>query len=175
MNSTSSKKKQNSKPPLPAHQRYQQYTRAASTYDISPKNFPSNALAIVKKLLNHGYEAYLVGGCLRDLMLGQKAKDVDIATNAHPEEIQKIFGRQCRLIGRRFRLAHVMFGREICEVSTFRADHQNQMSEKISKTSEAGMLLRDNVYGTLREDAERRDFTVNAFYKIRLMIFYRII
>lgn len=164
VHSTSSKKKQNGKPSLSAHQSYQQYTRDASRYDISPKNFPSNALAIVKKLLNNGYEAYLVGGCLRDLMLGQKAKDVDIATNAHPEEIQKIFGRQCRLIGRRFRLAHVMFGREIYEVSTFRAGHQDQMSEKISKTSEAGMLLRDNVYGTLREDAERRDFTVNAFY-----------
>lgn len=158
------KKKSHSKRMLPSHQRYQQYTRDAGKYGISPKNFPTNALAIVKKLLDSGYEAYLVGGCLRDLMLGQKSKDVDIATSAHPEEIQKIFGRQCRLIGRRFRLAHVMFGREIYEVSTFRADHQRHMSEKISKTSESGMLLRDNVYGTLREDAERRDFTVNAFY-----------
>lgn len=105
-----------------------------------------------------------MGGCIRDLLLEHKSKDVDIATNARPEEIQKIFGRQCRLIGRRFRLAHIVYGREIYEVATFRAEHHSNTTEKMSKTNEAGMLLRDNVYGTLRQDAERRDFSVNALY-----------
>lgn len=140
------------------------HTVNASHYGISPKDFPTNAISIVKKLLNNGYEAYIVGGCIRDLLLGQKAKDFDIATNARPEEIQKIFGRQSRLIGRRFRLAHIVYGREIYEVATFRAEHHTNATDKMSKTNEAGMLLRDNVYGTLREDAERRDFSVNALY-----------
>lgn len=106
----------------------------------------------------------MVGGCIRDMLMAHKAKDFDIATNAKPEEIQKLFGRQCRIIGRRFRLAHLVFGREIYEVATFRADHQSSNNDNHSKTSETGMLLRDNVYGTLREDAERRDFSVNALY-----------
>lgn len=106
----------------------------------------------------------MVGGCIRDLLMSKKAKDFDIATNAKPEEIQKLFGRQCRIIGRRFRLAHISFGREIYELATFRADHQNSNNDNLSRTSESGMLLRDNVYGTLREDAERRDFSVNALY-----------
>lgn len=118
----------------------------------------------MNKLQRSGYEAYIVGGCLRDLLLYKKPKDFDIATNARPDEIKRIFGRQCRLIGRRFRLAHIMFGRELYEVATFRASHQNHRNENISKTSNEGMLLRDNVYGTLEEDAERRDFSVNAFY-----------
>ena len=105
-----------------------------------------------------------MGGCVRDLLLGRKPKDFDISTNARPEEVQKIFGRQCRLVGKRFRLAHVVFGREIFEVATFRANHENHSNDKISKVSDEGMLLRDNVYGSLREDAERRDFSVNAFY-----------
>lgn len=136
----------------------------AKNYGIFPHLFPTNALNIVSKLQRNGFEAYLVGGCIRDLLLGEKAKDVDIATNARPEEIQRIFGRQCRLIGRRFRLAHIMFGREIYEVATFRASHHENASEKMSKTSENGMLLRDNVYGNLEQDAERRDFSVNALY-----------
>lgn len=146
------------------HILHKQFTVNASQYGISPKDFPNNAISIVNKLLKNGYEAYIVGGCIRDLLLEHKSKDVDIATNARPEEIQKIFGRQCRLIGRRFRLAHIVYGREIYEVATFRAEHQSSNNEKISKTNEAGMLLRDNVYGTLREDAERRDFSVNALY-----------
>ncbi|AAP95534.1 polynucleotide adenylyltransferase PcnB [[Haemophilus] ducreyi] len=147
-----------------AHQLHKKFTVSANHYQIYPKDFPKNALAIVEKLDKAGYEAYLVGGCIRDLLLGHKAKDVDIATNAKPEEIQKIFGRQCRLIGRRFRLAHIVFGREIYEVATFRADHSITASDKISKISDQGMLLRDNVYGSLSDDAERRDFTVNALY-----------
>ncbi|QLB21258.1 poly(A) polymerase [Vespertiliibacter pulmonis] len=149
---------------LPSHILHKKFTFNANHYNISPKNFPNNAIAIVNKLNKAGYEAYLVGGCIRDLLLQSPSKDIDIATNARPEEIQKIFGRQCRIIGRRFRLAHIVYGREIYEVATFRAEHQNNNNEKISKTSTEGMILRDNVYGTLREDAERRDFSVNALY-----------
>lgn len=148
----------------PSHLIHKKFTVNAAQYGISPKNFPKNALSIVDKLHLAGYEAYIVGGCIRDLLLEKKAKDFDIATNARPEEIQRIFGRQCRLIGRRFRLAHIVYGREIFEVATFRAGHTSQSNDKISKVSDEGMLLRDNVYGTLRDDAERRDFTVNSLY-----------
>ncbi|MDE4019784.1 polynucleotide adenylyltransferase PcnB [Glaesserella parasuis] len=161
---TSKKKSNHKQQAVPSHILHKKFTQPAGHYGISPKDFPSNAIAIINKLQKNGYEAYMVGGCIRDLLLGQKAKDFDIATNARPEEIQKIFGRQCRLIGRRFRLAHIVFGREIYEVATFRADHHSNATEKMSKTSEAGMLLRDIVYGPLREDGERLDFSVNAFY-----------
>ncbi len=98
-------------------------------------------------------------------MLGLKPKDFDIATNATPEEIKGLF-RNCRLIGRRFRLAHIVFGREIIEVATFRGHHdeKDQQDKKTSKQSEHGMLLRDNIYGSIEEDAQRRDFTINALY-----------
>jgi len=136
----------------------------ASMHGITPRMFNRNALTVVEKLQRQGYEAYVVGGCLRDLLLGKKPKDFDVATNARPEQIQAVFQRQCRLVGRRFRLAHVMFGREIIEVATFRASHAEHHNEKLAKQSEEGMLLRDNVYGTLEQDAERRDFSVNALY-----------
>ncbi|EEY46181.1 poly(A) polymerase [Vibrio mimicus VM223] len=111
-----------------------------------------------------GFEAFLVGGGVRDLLLGGKPKDFDVATNATPEQLRQLF-RNCRLIGRRFRLAHIMFGRDIVEVATFRGHHQEtSQSQNIAAQSEAGMLLRDNVYGTIDEDAERRDFTINAMY-----------
>lgn len=155
-------KKQQDNPP--SHLLHKKFAVNASQYGISPKDFPKNAISIVDKLQIAGYEAYIVGGCIRDLLLEKKPKDFDIATNARPEEIQRIFGRQCRLIGRRFRLAHIVYGREIFEVATFRAGHEPHRNDKISKVSDEGMLLRDNVYGTLREDAERRDFTVNALY-----------
>ncbi|MES9845810.1 MAG: polynucleotide adenylyltransferase PcnB [Candidatus Sedimenticola sp. 6PFRAG5] len=113
------------------------------------------------RLRNAGYEAHLVGGGVRDLLLGREPKDFDIATDAHPEEVKKVF-RNCRLIGRRFRLAHVHFGREIIEVATFRS--MQEPGEAGDRESENGMLLRDNVYGTIEEDALRRDFTVNALY-----------
>lgn len=114
------------------------------------------------RLNGAGFEAYLVGGGVRDLLLGGKPKDFDVATNATPEQIRQLF-RNCRLIGRRFRLAHIMFGRDIIEVATFRGHHQEN-NKQIASQSEAGMLLRDNVYGTIDEDAERRDFTINAMY-----------
>ncbi len=148
---------------LPSHILHKEFTVSAKKYGISNRDFSQNAQSIVNKLSRNGFETYLVGGCVRDLLLGKKPKDIDIATNARPEEIKRIFGRQCRLIGRRFRLAHIICGREIYEVATFRGNHDNA-NEKISKTSEQGMLLRDNVYGSLREDAERRDFSVNALY-----------
>lgn len=129
---------------------------------ISRRQISDNALKVLYRLHSSGFDAFLVGGGVRDLLLSQHPKDFDIATNATPEQIRKLF-RNCRLIGRRFRLAHVMFGREIIEVATFRGHHQENDSQ-ISSQSEAGMLLRDNVYGTIDEDAERRDFTVNAMY-----------
>lgn len=98
---------------------------------------------------------------MRDLLLGREPKDFDIATDAHPEDVKKVF-RNCRLIGRRFRLAHVHFGREVIEVATFRAGHD--VSDKGDQESESGRLLRDNVYGSIEDDALRRDFTVNALY-----------
>ncbi|SHF54285.1 polynucleotide adenylyltransferase PcnB [Vibrio gazogenes] len=131
-------------------------------HKISRKQISESALKVLYRLQSSGYEAYLVGGGVRDLLLGESPKDFDITTNATPEQVRKLF-RNCRLIGRRFRLAHVMFGREIVEVATFRGHHQENDRQKSSQ-SEAGMLLRDNVYGTIDEDAERRDFTVNAMY-----------
>lgn len=114
------------------------------------------------RLHNAGFDAFLVGGGVRDLLLGEQPKDFDIATNATPEEVKQLF-RNCRLIGRRFRLAHIMFGRDIIEVATFRGHHQ-EPAKHVSAQSKEGMLLRDNVYGSVDEDAERRDFTINAMY-----------
>ncbi|OOF47313.1 poly(A) polymerase [Rodentibacter trehalosifermentans] len=136
----------------------------ASQFGIHPRMFSRHALTVVEKLQRQGFEAYIVGGCIRDLLLGKQPKDFDVATNARPEQIQKIFQRQCRLVGRRFRLAHIMFGRDIIEVATFRAGHNDARSEHQAKQNDAGMLLRDNVYGTVEQDAERRDFTINALY-----------
>lgn len=132
-----------------------------SSHTISRRDISVSALKVLNRLNNLGYEAYLVGGCVRDLLLNQKPKDFDIATNATPEEVQKAF-RNCRLIGRRFRLAHILFGREIIEVATFRSGLSDD--SKRSSASESGLLLRDNVYGTIEEDAQRRDFTINSLY-----------
>ena len=116
-----------------------------------------DALKIVKKLNKTGYEAYLVGGCIRDLLLGYEPKDFDIATNATPEQIQKLFKRS-RIIGRRFKLVHIMFSaRKFIEVATFRSGRSNPTSTK-------GMVLRDNFYGSLEDDVFRRDFTINGLY-----------
>ncbi|MCL5261643.1 MAG: polynucleotide adenylyltransferase PcnB [Gammaproteobacteria bacterium] len=113
------------------------------------------------RLKNAGFQAYLVGGAVRDLLLEIIPKDFDIATDAHPEEVRKLF-RNCILIGKRFRLAHIRFGAEIIEVATFRAHQVESSGER--QHSEHGMILRDNVYGTIEEDVWRRDFTVNALY-----------
>ncbi|MBY6198610.1 polynucleotide adenylyltransferase PcnB [Vibrio hangzhouensis] len=138
----------------------QVYTR--EEHNISRKQISDNALKVLYRLNGAGFDAYLVGGGVRDLLLGEQPKDFDIATNATPEQIKKLF-RNCRLIGRRFRLAHIMFGRDIIEVATFRGHHQEQ-EKNVSQQSKEGMLLRDNVYGSIDEDAERRDFSINAMY-----------
>ncbi|MDN3609074.1 polynucleotide adenylyltransferase PcnB [Vibrio ostreicida] len=131
-------------------------------HNISRKQISDNALKVLYRLHGAGFDAFLVGGGVRDILLGQQPKDFDIATNATPEQIRHLF-KNCRLIGRRFRLAHIMFGRDIIEVATFRGHHQ-ETTKNVSQQSKDGMLLRDNVYGTIDEDAERRDFTVNAMY-----------
>ncbi len=118
-----------------------------------------NAVSVISVLHEAGFQAYLVGGCVRDLLLGRQPKDYDIATDARPEEIKSNF-RSCFLIGRRFRIAHVRLNREVFEVTTFRGQEAHGDTE----VSEHGILLADNFYGTLEEDALRRDFTVNALY-----------
>lgn len=115
----------------------------------------------MQRLKKANFEAYLVGGCVRDLLLGREPKDFDVATNASPEQVKQVF-RNCRIIGRRFRLAHVFFGRDIIEVATFRGSEAEESERQV--VHEDGRLLRDNVFGTLEEDVWRRDFTVNALY-----------
>ncbi|MGA9422338.1 MAG: polynucleotide adenylyltransferase PcnB, partial [Rhodanobacteraceae bacterium] len=131
-----------------------------SAHSISRKNISHGALRVLYGLHEAGYDAFLVGGAVRDLLLGGHPKDFDIATNAEPEQVRALF-RNCRLIGRRFRLAHVMFGREIVEVATFRGVGEGVNGDRHMV---AGRLIRDNVYGSIEEDAIRRDFTVNALY-----------
>lgn len=131
---------------------------------ISRKDISENALKVMYRLNKAGYEAWLVGGGVRDLLLGKKPKDFDVTTNATPEQVRKLF-RNCRLVGRRFRLAHVMFGPEIIEVATFRGHHEGNISDRTtSQRGQNGMLLRDNIFGSIEEDAQRRDFTINSLY-----------
>lgn len=131
---------------------------------ISRKDISENALKVLYRLNKAGYEAYLVGGGVRDLLLGKKPKDFDVTTSATPEQVRKLF-RNCRLVGRRFRLAHVMFGPEIIEVATFRGHHDGSPADRAtSQRGENGMLLRDNIFGSIEEDAQRRDFTINSLY-----------
>lgn len=132
-----------------------------SEHNISRTNISENAVKVLYRLRSAGYQAHLVGGGVRDLLLGREPKDFDIATDAHPEDVRRVF-RNCRLIGRRFRLAHVHFGREIIEVATFRS--MQDVSGPGDRQANNGMLVRDNVYGTIEEDALRRDFTINALY-----------
>lgn len=131
---------------------------------ISRKDISENALKVLYRLNKAGYDAYLVGGGVRDLLLGKKPKDFDVTTSATPDQVRKLF-RNCRLVGRRFRLAHVMFGPEIIEVATFRGHHDEQQTDRtISQRGQNGMLLRDNIFGSIEEDAQRRDFTINSLY-----------
>ncbi len=135
-------------------------------HNVSRSAISEPAKKVLHRLNKAGYDAYLVGGGVRDILLGGKPKDFDIATNATPEEVHELF-RNSRLIGRRFRIVHVVFGREIIEVTTFRGNATNtddDAPDDDRKTSEHGLLLRDNVYGTQEEDALRRDFTINALY-----------
>ena len=143
-------------------------------HPISRKQITPNALKVLYRFKEAGFHAFLVGGGVRDLMLGNKPKDFDIATNAIPEEIKRLF-KNARIIGRRFKIVHIRFGREIIEVTTFRAHHdpQNEIADDASRRqirgldsahSSSGMILRDNVYGDIDQDALQRDFTVNALY-----------
>ena len=138
----------------------------SSQHSLQRSQFSRYAVNIVERLQNAGYQAYLVGGCVRDLMLHIEPKDFDVATSATPEQVRAEF-RNARIIGRRFKLVHIHFGREIIEVATFRANHPVDDEDEDSNQSsrnESGRILRDNVYGTLEEDAQRRDFTINALY-----------
>src|SRR6476620_2996066 len=134
---------------------------ARDAHPISRKDISPNALRVLYRLREGGFGAYLVGGAVRDLLVGGHPKDFDVATSATPEQVKALF-RNCRLLGRRFRLAHVVYGREIIEVATFRANADDGSGDR--ETHEGGRLLRDNVYGTIEEDAIRRDFTANALY-----------
>src|SRR5512136_675087 len=127
-------------------------------HTVSRKAIDADALKILYRLKNHGFVAYLVGGGVRDLLLGRKPKDFDIGTSAHPQQVKRLF-KNCFIVGRRFRLCHVRFGKKIVEVSTFRRQAEPEGEETL--------IRRDNTFGTPEEDAFRRDFTVNAlFYDI---------
>lgn len=154
-------------------------------HPISRKQISPNAVRVLYKLAEAGHHGFLVGGGVRDLLLGKSPKDFDIATDASPEQLKSLF-RNARIIGRRFKIIHLRFGREIIEVTTFRAPHdtENKIADNVprrriqnqdSAHSTAGMILRDNVYGNIDEDALRRDFTINALYytidKFRILDF----
>lgn len=126
-----------------------------SEHDIDPTLIEREAIAVINKLKQAGYSAYLVGGSVRDLLAKKNPKDFDISTSARPEEIKSLFGRQCLLIGRRFRLAHIRFGHKVLEVSTFRSGEN---------TTEGELITHDNIWGTEEEDVLRRDFTINGLY-----------
>ena len=132
-----------------------------SRHGLSRDRISSSARRVTTTLQEHGYAAYVVGGATRDLLLGLKPKDFDVATSATPEQVRTVF-RRARIIGRRFRLVHVMFGADTVEVSTFRAGQGGETDLQVS--DEHGRILRDNAFGSREEDAERRDFTVNALF-----------
>ena len=140
-------------------------TFSARQHNLQSKRISRNALGVIDRLQKAGYQAYAVGGCVRDLLLDLTPKDFDVATNATPEQVRNEF-RNARIIGRRFKLVHVHFGREIIEVATFRASHAQEEGHNSQRSAhhESGRILRDNVYGSLEDDAQRRDFTINALY-----------
>lgn len=127
-------------------------------HQIDRNRVSRNAIKVCEVLQQHGYQAYIVGGAVRDLIIGLEPKDFDVATDATPEQIQALF-RRARIIGRRFRLVHVVFGREIIETSTFRAPSTDE-----HLTDDHGRILRDNVFGSHEQDAARRDLSINALY-----------
>lgn len=137
----------------------------AKKHKINKSLISSAAIKTCEGLHNAGFDAYIVGGAVRDLLLDSKPKDFDVATNAEPEEVYKVFKRS-RIIGKRFRLVHVMWGRETIEVSTFRGHHESKGDKNKGDASvnDSGRILRDNIFGSLEDDAVRRDFTANALY-----------
>jgi poly(A) polymerase len=143
------------------------YILPREQHPISRKQFTPGTLDVLYRLREAGYRAYIAGGGVRDLLVGRAPKDFDVATNARPEQVKRLF-RHCRLVGRRFRLAHVHLRDEVIEVSTFRANLEDRQEKShFHEKSDDGQVLRDNIYGTPEQDAWRRDFTVNAlFYNI---------
>jgi poly(A) polymerase len=131
-------------------------------HNVSRKQVSENALKVVYKLKKEGFDAYLVGGCVRDLLLGREPKDFDVVTNALPEQLERMFFN-CRIIGKRFRLAHIIYGRDIIEVATFRKSGSEKPSAAQRSTKE-GRITQDNLYGSIDDDVWRRDFTINALY-----------
>jgi poly(A) polymerase len=142
--------------PAPSAQRISKRKHGIDRKLVSPC-----ALRTTTELQKAGFLAFVVGGAVRDMLLNRVPKDFDVATNATPEQVQRIF-RRSRIIGRRFRLVHVMCGDETVEVSTFRGSHLSDAGD--AKIANTGRILRDNVFGSLEEDAERRDFSINALY-----------
>ena len=140
-------------------------TIPASQHRIDRNLLSASAVRVTDELQKAGFQAFVVGGAVRDLLLQVRPKDFDIATNATPEQVNRLF-RRSRIIGRRFRLVHVMFGDETIEVSTFRGSHLSDVGQNDgqSKIADSGRILRDNVFGNQEEDAIRRDFTANALY-----------
>jgi len=130
----------------------------AKEHGINPKLVSANAIRVTQTLQENGFKAFIVGGAVRDLLTGVKPKDFDIATNATPEQVKRLF-RRAFIIGRRFQIVHVMFGQDLLEVTTFRGP-----SNDAAPKDEHGRVLRDNTFGEQHEDAARRDFTINAMY-----------
>ena len=130
-------------------------------HNIAKSALSPHALKVIDGLTKAGFKAYLVGGCIRDLLTGKSPKDFDVSTNATPEQVRRVFSNS-RIIGRRFKIVHVVYGKDIIEVTTFRSSKQIPAKRQ---SDGSGMLVRDNVYGrNIQEDAERRDFTINAIY-----------
>jgi poly(A) polymerase len=137
-------------------------------HSLNPKLLCKYALEVVRVLQKNNFEAYVVGGCVRDLLLGLSPKDFDVATNAKPNEIKNLFKRS-RIVGRRFQIVHVQYGREIIEVTTFRSNmvnnkHRSNRQGRQLEQSSSGMLTRDNSFGSIDQDASRRDLSINALY-----------
>ena len=130
---------------------------------LSPMHMSPESCAIVTKLQKSGFDAFFVGGCVRDALLGFKPKDFDVATNANPKEIKLLFNR-ARIIGRRFQIVHVQINRAIVEVTTFRSNQKCHSSDNLRHQSKTGMLTRDNLFGSIKDDANRRDLSINALY-----------
>ena len=133
--------------------------RAAKQLELNKSELPNSITEVIATLTRAGFDAYIVGGGVRDTLLGLRPKDFDAVTDAKPHEIKDVFGKRCRIIGRRFQLAHVYSGRELIEVATFRGPPTSN-----ANTNQDGMILRDNVWGDIKQDFARRDFSINALY-----------
>lgn len=145
--------------PLPPRPKRRKRRRGVPAESIDPENLDRFASRVVKRLQQAGFEAYLVGGCVRDLLIGRRPKDFDVATDARPSEVRRLF-RNCRIIGRRFKLAHIFYDSHIIETATFRAEPR----ESAEEDGDDLLITDDNEYGTAESDARRRDFTVNALF-----------